>query len=283
MLSAGALLCAAAAFGQARESNDRDCRLCSPQAQAGVFTRQPALLENKLEQVAPGRPGETELYFLGFAGNSDEPVFANEARFAATRVASVYRSQTRSAVLASGVDELGIEPVASTGNLYRSIAGFGDRMNPEDDILFLFLTSHGWRDATLQVALDGLPLDQLHAKDLRAALDSAGIKWRIIVISACYSGSFIEPLKTTWSVIVTAAAAQNTAHGCAPDNDLTDFGRALFEETLGTGHGMLEDFRNARSIIARREKTEGVALSRPQTYVGLEMERKLRQFDAGIR
>jgi hypothetical protein len=254
-----------------------DCDQCTHLRQAQLFSRQPGLLGDKLGQILPGRPNKIDLYFLGFAGNGDEPVFANEVRFAEKRIAERYSTDGRSAVLTSSIDNLDSQPLANTQNLFRSISDIGEKMDAEDDILFLFLSSHGWNDATLQVSLGDLPLKHLRGSDLRAALDAAGIRWRIIVISGCYTGSFIEPLKNRRTVVMTAASAQNVSYGCAPDNDLTDFGRALFEDAIGSSDGLLEDFRKARSIIAKREKLEALTPSRPQTYVGFDMDQKLNQ------
>lgn len=259
----------------AEESSD--CHDCRYSDQARLFSSQPILLGNKLDQILPGRPNRIDLYFLGFAGNGNEAVFANEVRFAEKRIAEIYSTDRRSAVLASSIDDADSQPLASTQNLFRSISELGAKMDAEDDILFLFLTSHGWKDATLQVSLGDLPFEPLRGADLRAALDTAGIRWRIIVISGCYTGSFIEPLKTRQTVIMTAASAHNVSHGCEPGNDLTDFGKALFEDAIGSGNGLLDDFRTARSIIAKREKHLGLTPSRPQTYIGFDMEQKLKQ------
>ena len=259
-----------------------NCQECTYIDQARLFSSQTSLLGNKLDQISPGRPNQIDLYFLGFAGNGDEAVFANEVRFAEKRIAERYSTDRRSAVLASSIHNVDSQPLASTQNLFRSISELGAKMDAEDDILFLFLSSHGWNNATLQVSLGDLPLEQLRGADLRAALDTAGIRWRIIVISGCYTGSFIEPLKTRQTVIMTAASAQDVSHGCEPDNDMTDFGRALFEDAIGSGTGLLEDFRKARSIIAKREKLEGLTPSRPQTYVGFDMEHKLKQMSDAL-
>ena len=272
-----ALDCHADSSSQGHPNDSSECRHCSTLGAAQLLSVQSSLVDNKLDEILPGRPGETEVYFLGFAGNSDEPVFTSEAQFAERRIAEQYSTRGRSAVLASSIVNVDSEPLASTDNLFRSISAFGDRMDVDEDILFLFLTSHGWKDATLQVTLGELPLEQLRAADLRAALDAAGIRWQIIVISACYAGSFIDSLKSRSTVIMTAASAENTSYGCAPENELTDFGKALFEDAIGSGDGLLEDFRIARSIIRKREKLEGHTPSKPQLYVGWEMEQKLMQ------
>ena len=40
-------------------------------------------------------------------------------------------------------------------------------------------------------------------------LNDSGVKWKIVVISACFSGGYIEPLKDDHSLIVTAADAHD--------------------------------------------------------------------------
>ena len=68
-------------------------------------------------------------------------------------------------------------------------------MNRDDDVLFLYLTSHGSEDHRFALEFWPLRLRDLDPPTLRQMLDAAGIRWRIIVVSACYSGGFIEPLK----------------------------------------------------------------------------------------
>ena len=58
----------------------------------------------------------------------------------------------------------------------------------------------------LEVSLPPLELAPLTAPALRSLLDDAGIKWRIIVVSACYSGGFVDALQDDNTLIVTAAA-----------------------------------------------------------------------------
>lgn len=287
MIAIAVMTCASLSYAEQAgeiDSNDSgDSHQRAELDQDGLFSSQPGLLDNKLDRILPGRPHETDVYFLGFAGNGDEPLFASEARFAEKRIAQRYATDGRSLVLASSADNVDSEPLADTHNLFQSISDVGAKMNVEDDVLFLFLTSHGWKEATVQVALGTLQLEQLRAADLRAALDAAEIEWRIIVVSACYSGSFIEPLKTGRTIIMTAASAQDVSNGCDPDGDLTYFGEAFFKDSFGSGDGLLDDFRKARSIIARREKREGLSLSRPHLYVGFEMEQKLKKLSETLQ
>jgi hypothetical protein len=113
--------------------------------------------------------------------------------------------------------------------------------------------------------------------DVRSALDDAGIRWRIVIVSACYSGIFIEPLKTDTTMILTAADSQHTSFGCADDRDLTYFGEAFLRDSLPKASSLEDAFEQARSSITRREKMETLDHSNPQMWVGASMAKKLHQ------
>ncbi len=59
-------------------------------------------------------------------------------------------------------------------------------------MLFLSISSHGAEDPAIVVSNSELPLDDLTDEDLADALRESGIKWRVIIISACYAGGFID-------------------------------------------------------------------------------------------
>ncbi|MBP0661851.1 hypothetical protein J8J07_23315, partial [Mycobacterium tuberculosis] len=77
-----------------------------------------------------------------------------------------------------------------------------------------------------------LALDNVDAKWLRQSLDKSGIKWRVIVVSACYSGSFINGLKSPETLVITASAANKSSFGCSNEAEYTYFGQAFFAESL---------------------------------------------------
>ena len=85
-------------------------------------------------------------------------------------------------------------------------------------------------------------------------LDDAGIKWRIIVVSACYSGGFIDPLKDEHTLIMTASAANRTSFGCGNGSEATYFGDALFQHALRFEDSFVKAFQHARERIAERER-----------------------------
>ena len=117
--------------------------------------------------------------------------------------------------------------------------------------------------------------NDLPADELRTILDRIGIRWRAIVVSACYSGGFVDALKDERSLVITAARDDRSSFGCAHENDFTYFGRAYFDEHLRTGHSFTKAFEEARDVIARREKEQELTPSLPQIHIGSEIQPKL--------
>lgn len=122
-----------------------------------------------------------------------------------------------------------------------------------------------------------MPFNDLYADDLKAALQASGIRWRVLIVSACYSGTFIDPLKDDHTIIFTAARADRTSFGCSDERDLTYFGEALFREALPASSSLLDAFTRTQRIIAKREEEEGLDPSQPQIYIGEQMRTKLAE------
>ena len=89
-------------------------------------------------------------------------------------------------------------------------------------------------------------------------------------MSACYSGSWIEPLASPTTLVMTAADAEHTSYGCGARSELTFFGRALFDEQLRVTRSFEQAHAAARAAIERREREAGKSdgYSNPQIRVG---------------
>ena len=114
-------------------------------------------------------------------------------------------------------------------------------------------------------------------------LDDARIKWRIIVVSACYSGGFIEPLKDDFTLIITASAADRTSFGCGSESEATYFGDALFQHALRFEDSFVKAFEQAKQRIEQRERAEKREPSNPQIFIGDDMAAKLPKLEAELR
>ncbi|HEY4974359.1 MAG TPA: C13 family peptidase, partial [Steroidobacteraceae bacterium] len=137
--------------------------------------------------------------------------------------------------------------------------------------------SHGSDEPLLSVSNGILPLEQVSGDNLASALRDSGIKWRVIVISACHAGAFIAPLKDPDTLLITAAAADKTSFGCSDDRDLTYFGEAFYRDALPRAKSLQDAFALTRAAIATREQAEHVTASDPQAYVGAQIEQLLSQ------
>ena len=150
-------------------------------------------------------------------------------------------------------------------------------MNADEDTLFLFLSSHGYRDHRLSAVQPPLELASLTPTALARLLQDAGIKWRVIVVSACYSGGYIEPLRDDNTIVITASAAERTSFGCETGRDFTYFGEAYFRDALERTRSFTQAFELAKASVAKREADEGLTPSLPQMWVGRAIGERLQQ------
>jgi hypothetical protein len=241
-----------------------------------LFFAQRERLDTALAAVAPSDPAATDLYFVGFAGYGDEKVFAEEIKVAARTVAERYPNEAGSVLLLNDVRDFDSAPFATATTLRYTLQGVAAKMQPDDDILFLALSSHGTRDWSISVSNGGLPLADLGAEELAAALDEAGIKWRVIVISACFAGGLIDALQDPYTIVVAAASPDRTSFGCSNERELTYFGEAFYRDALPMNASLRDAFATAEQRVLERESAEGIAeRSQPMAFFGDEIERKL--------
>jgi len=126
-----------------------------------------------------------------------------------------------------------------------------------------------------------LPLAQLGPPDLQEILDESRIKWRILIVSACYSGVFLDELKSDTTLIVTAADAEHSSFGCDDSRELTWFGEAFLRDSLPGADSFEAAFKKAASLIQQRETAEHQIHSNPQLFVGSLIRAKLAELQSG--
>ena len=258
-----------------------DPRYPSPASEAVLSTQQ-ELLDNALSGLEDERPGVTDLYFVGFAGNAPEDVFRKDVAAAQRVMDERWDTGGRSLALVNNPRTLLDTPIATVSNLRAALNEIGAAMNHDEDVVMVYLTSHGRRNHELEVSLPPLELAQITPAVLRKLLDDAEIRWRIIVVSACYAGGFIKALEDEQTLVLTAAQADRTSLGCGHRSDATHFGEALFEQGLAKADSILAAFEVAKRRIAEREAAGGHAPpSNPQASVGAAMRDKLRELERG--
>ncbi|GLX87549.1 peptidase C13 [Pseudomonas fragi] len=221
------------------------------------------LLDKALKAVPPSTPA-IELYSLVLGGDGKQSVFLREADYVGDMLASRFgsRGQIR---LVNHRDHLMDRPMATRENLHRAAKTLAERTGPED-LVFIYLTSHGTHDHELVLDQPRLELADLPAEDLAAALAPLKHRNKVIVISACYSGGFIPALKDERTLIMTASEANKVSFGCSEEADFTYFGNALFAQALNQTDDLQKAFALARQYVAEREKTDNFEPSEPQIW-----------------
>lgn len=246
-----------------------------------AFHAQGELIERQLAAIEAGRPGVTELYFVGFAPDGSQDVFLREMRSVKALIDRSFDASRRSIALVSNPATAAEYPIATATNLRRTLAQVATRMNPEEDVLLLYVTAHGDEGFGLSAHAPPLDLAPVNPTVLARALNDAGIKWRVLVVSACYSGGFIEPLKDDHTLIITASAANRQSFGCQSGNDWTYFGEAYFGQALPKAKSFIEAFPLAAQAVAQREAAEKlIPPSDPQMFVGGAIAVKLKELAA---
>lgn len=248
-----------------------------------VLDTQPRLVRDALDKLLPGRAGVTDLYFVGFAGDGGMGVFMRELLSVERLFAKRFGSAGRSITLVNNPDTALEYPFATVANLSRALRRVGEVMNRDEDVLFLFLTSHGSSNGELAVENWPLELTQVTPEKLRHLLAEAGIKWRVIAVSACFSGTYVEPLQDERTLIITASDATHESFGCQNGADFTWFGKAYFDEALRSTVSFIGAYDVARKAIVAREKMEGESPSNPQMVVGKEMVKKLAELEGRLQ
>ena len=235
-----------------------------------TFEAQQALWQRSVDALLPQRAGVADVYGLVFAPYAPEDVFLRETNMVADVLAQRFDARGRVLQLVNHPTTADSLPWATPLNLKRAIDALAQRMDREQDVLVVYLTSHGASNFQLAAAHPPLQVESVSPSDLRRALDEAGIRHRVLAISACYSGGWLAPLAGDTALVMTAADADHTSYGCGKLSELTFFGRALFDEQLRKTHSFEQAFAAAVPVIKQREVEAGKpdGFSNPQISVG---------------
>jgi hypothetical protein len=233
-----------------------------------LYHAQPALMQGQIDGLAPQQPGKPEMFGLLLGGSSYQSVFISEVEKGRAVLEQVYDAPRHFLQLANSEDEPQRFPMANRANLETALQALARHVGPED-VLFLYLTSHGSNDLFSLSFYEAGTTDLL-AADFAAMLDRAAIGPAVIVLSACHSGSFIDELARPDRLILTAAAADRTSFGCRDGNEWTDFGQAFMAESLILQADPRQAFARAQKVIKQREFWQMLRHSLPQSSEGAE-------------
>jgi Peptidase C13 family len=99
-------------------------------------------------------------------------------------------------------------------------------------------------------------------------LDDSGIGPAVIVVSACFSGSFIDDISAPDRLVITAARGDRSSFGCRDGAEWTEFGQSFFDRALRAEPDPRKAFPVAAEDVARKEAVDGLTPSLPQMSEG---------------
>lgn len=241
-----------------------------------VIYNQQALLDEAEAKLKPQTPGVVDLYVIAFAGDAGEDVFRNEAEYVEKLFGERFGAEGRVLVLENNAATVATRPLATLTNLTWALDDVAKKMDPAEDVLLLYMTTHGSNDHELLVDLDPLPLDQIGPDDLADALKTKpAIRWKVLVVNACYSGGFVDALRDDSTMVITSAREDRTSFGCGADSDITYFGKAFLAEALNTTTSIPDAFAQAKKSVDAWETAGKEEHSEPQIASTRSIEAKL--------
>jgi hypothetical protein len=128
---------------------------------------------------------------------------------------------------------------------------------------FVYLTSHGNEDGI------GVGDDMLSPKRLGRMIDaSCRNRPVVVIVSACYSGVFVDRLKAPDRIVFTAAAKDRSSFGCGATDKYTYFDTCAVENLPKAGDFATFGKRTIACVAAREKKEKVERSSNPQLVVG---------------
>jgi Peptidase C13 family len=231
-----------------------------------LYAAQDRLMGEQVAALAPQMPGQPDVFALALGGTEDQSVFLTEVESVSAILEAQYGAGARTLKLANSHDHPMRYPMANRANLARALKEIGALQGAED-LAFLFLTSHGREDLfSLDFAEAGTT--DLTAAEFKAMLDDSGIGAAVIVVSACFSGSFIDDIAGPDRLVITAARGDRTSFGCRDGAEWTEFGESFFHKALRSDPDPRKAFPVAAEDVARKEAADKLTPSLPQISEG---------------
>ena len=151
-------------------------------------------------------------------------------------------------------------------------------IRPEQDACLFYVSSHGKQG-------DGVYMKRVHDGQLTPAQLNTALNWTcgtaptVVMVSACYSGQFIQPLRADNRIIMTAASAQRPSFGCSEAQEYTFWDGCVIDnfERSSTWENL---YTNVKQCIAQKEQQLGYPASQPQAYFGKNMRGLALDFSA---
>ena len=223
-------------------------------------------------QAAPEPPPPVEppgrIIFAGFAMHSQSKAFRNDVQLAEKLVSEIDPNALMLRLANPAKDQSADWPQATAENFALVMAKTAEVARPRDRLL-LFISTHA-NPGLLSVNAGGKNQQPITPRILSDALAPLAKVPTLVVLSACYSGAFIEPLKAPNRVVLTATDVRNTSFKCQYTGNNTPFAEALFGQAGAENLSITDWMGAAQKSIAAQEKRRKLPASKPLAFVGDE-------------
>ena len=237
-------------------------------------------LDKALGALQPQKPGMVDAYVV-VVGLDSDPIFGREAREAGKVLSRRYNAVGHTIVLAgTNGDGPSTLPNGSPRNLAVALARVAELMDKKQDVLVLYTAGHGAKvGLAYHDADDGFGI--IPPARMARMFDELGIKNRLLILSACFSGIFVPTLSSDTTALFTAASADRTSFGCQSDRDWTFYGDAMINNALRQPVPLAKAGENAQALIAKWEgMNSDITPSQPQVAIGSRVATWLAPLEA---
>ena len=240
------------------------------QLNARMLAEDQLRLQQALARLTPQTSGRQDIYYLLVGGDGDDSVFVRDLAVVANWLQQ-HLPQAQGITLLNDRQYLEF-PLATTSSVTTALAALRSKMDPEEDILFLHLASHGARhDGALTLAQPHVPLPSLTPEVVREALQDIPA---VIVVSACFSGHWLDELKADNRLIMVSARRDRTSFGCGNESEMTWLTKALYVPKQDPTRRPAAFFRKLKRQIKQWEKAANIdEPSEPQLHQGRQAPR----------
>lgn len=237
------------------------------------------LLQTQLQEVQAqlSRPSTTRSkhVFLGSAQHSQSLVFQRDIVSMAERLKTL-NPDTATILLSNQMETQQLSfPFATRPNLDRVFTNLAAWSQVHPLSLTVLISTHGSPDV-LSVNIANQYFQPLRSAQLKVWLDKLHARTKItLLLSACYSGSFVDALRAENRMILTAAAANRNSFGCHYHDRNTWFIGQLLGPHFSPQSTWDDVFTATRAGIARQEKFQQVSPPSNPQIDGSEQHRKM--------
>jgi hypothetical protein len=227
-------------------------------ASEAVLAAQEFMMDRALDSLEDERPGVTDLYFVGFAPDARRPGFATDVDNAQRTMDERWNTNARSVVLVNSPVTVAERPFATVTHLRKVLLEIGDVIDADDDVVMVYLTGASGDDHSLTAVNPPLELVSLSPQGLRQLFEAAGIRWRIVVVSTCHSGAWIDALKDDETMVIASSGTDVRGADCAGGITPGAFGDAFFGKAMRSSDDVAHAFDVARKQLVEQRAPEPV-------------------------